>query len=68
MKTSLKRSNRIKTPTAATKKHPDGPSGTILGTSRRPVPSKTDGPLSEDMLRKIHGWWRAANYLSVGQT
>jgi len=25
------------------------------------------GPLSEEMLRKIHAYWRAANYLSVGQ-
>ena len=24
-------------------------------------------PLSADSLRKIHAWWRAANYLSVGQ-
>ena len=24
-------------------------------------------PLSKEMLRKIHAWWRAANYLSVGQ-
>jgi xylulose-5-phosphate/fructose-6-phosphate phosphoketolase len=25
------------------------------------------GPLSEDELRRIDAWWRAANYLSVGQ-
>jgi xylulose-5-phosphate/fructose-6-phosphate phosphoketolase len=25
------------------------------------------GPLSADQLRLIHGYWRAANYLSVGQ-
>jgi xylulose-5-phosphate/fructose-6-phosphate phosphoketolase len=25
-------------------------------------------PLSADLLRKIDAWWRAANYLSVGQT
>ena len=24
-------------------------------------------PLSREELRKIHGYWRAANYLSVGQ-
>src|SRR5213083_2121140 len=24
-------------------------------------------PLSADLLRKMHAWWRAANYLSVGQ-
>ncbi len=25
------------------------------------------GPLSKDEVRRIHAWWRAANYLSVGQ-
>ncbi len=25
------------------------------------------GPLSEDLLRRMHAYWRAANYLSVGQ-
>ena len=25
-------------------------------------------PLSAELLRKVDGWWRAANYLSVGQT
>ncbi len=25
------------------------------------------GPLTADELRKLHGYWRAANYLSVGQ-
>ena len=29
----------------------------------KPVP----GPLAPDMLRRIDAWWRAANYLSVGQ-
>jgi len=24
-------------------------------------------PLSDDQLRRMHAWWRAANYLSVGQ-
>src|SRR5438094_8324401 len=24
-------------------------------------------PLSDDELRRVHAWWRAANYLSVGQ-
>ena len=24
-------------------------------------------PLSADLLRKMNAWWRAANYLSVGQ-
>ncbi len=26
-----------------------------------------EGPLSPEILRKIDAWWRAANYLSVGQ-
>ena len=25
------------------------------------------GPLAPDELRRLHAWWRAANYLSVGQ-
>ena len=34
------------------------------GTSR-PLESKL--PLSREELRKMHAYWRAANYLSVGQ-
>src|SRR3989304_2089384 len=30
-------------------------------------PKLTDKPLSPDLLRKMNGYWRAANYLSVGQ-
>jgi xylulose-5-phosphate/fructose-6-phosphate phosphoketolase len=26
-----------------------------------------EGPLTADELQRIHAWWRAANYLSVGQ-
>jgi xylulose-5-phosphate/fructose-6-phosphate phosphoketolase len=26
-----------------------------------------NGPLSDDLLKKMDAWWRAANYLSVGQ-
>ena len=29
--------------------------------------NKTDEPLSPDLLRKMNAYWRAANYLSVGQ-
>jgi xylulose-5-phosphate/fructose-6-phosphate phosphoketolase len=29
--------------------------------------TETDQPLSPDLLRKINAYWRAANYLSVGQ-
>src|SRR5262245_20529543 len=38
-----------------------------LTTTRR-VSSPVAGPLDADSLRKIDAWWRAANYLSVGQT
>ncbi len=24
-------------------------------------------PLAPELLQKMHAWWRAANYLSVGQ-
>ncbi len=30
-------------------------------------PKLTDKPLSSDLLRKMNAYWRAANYLSVGQ-
>ena len=30
-------------------------------------PKLTDKPLSSDLLRKMDAYWRAANYLSVGQ-
>src|SRR5215471_17516563 len=29
--------------------------------------ARNDGPLDAEQLRKIDAWWRAANYLSVGQ-
>src|SRR5271170_4894866 len=31
------------------------------------VPSESAHPLSSEELRKMHAYWRAANYLSVGQ-
>ncbi len=37
-------------------------------TNTRSAPSIANGPLDADLLRKIDAWWRAANYLSVGQT
>jgi xylulose-5-phosphate/fructose-6-phosphate phosphoketolase len=30
-------------------------------------PTPNEEPLSPDLLRRIDAWWRAANYLSVGQ-
>ena len=32
-----------------------------------PLAPPATAPLSPDLLRRIHGYWRAANYLSVGQ-
>ena len=31
------------------------------------IPSESNQPLSPEELRKMHAYWRAANYLSVGQ-
>src|SRR3981189_3289536 len=39
-------------------------SATVTG-SVKPYESKR--PLSDEELRKMHAYWRAANYLSVGQ-
>src|SRR5678815_4167612 len=36
-------------------------------TSHRRAPITTDGRLDANLLRKMDAWWRAANYLSVGQ-
>jgi len=41
------------------------PAGPAAGIST--VPIEGHGPLSPEMLRRMHGYWRAANYLSVGQ-
>jgi len=35
--------------------------------SKTKIPKRTDKPLSPDLLRKMGAYWRAANYLSVGQ-
>ena len=35
--------------------------------SRSEAPEKTGPELDPDELKLIHAWWRAANYLSVGQ-
>ncbi len=29
--------------------------------------ARPDTPLDDETLERIHGWWRAANYLSIGQ-
>src|SRR5450756_1163086 len=33
----------------------------------RTVAKEAEGPLSPDLLRRMDAWWRAANFLSVGQ-
>jgi xylulose-5-phosphate/fructose-6-phosphate phosphoketolase len=43
---------------------------TASGETRPPVPyglTDVPGPLSGEELRRLDAWWRAANYLSVGQ-
>ena len=43
-------------------------SRTPLATeARRSARRSPDGPLPADELRKLDAYWRAANYLSVGQ-
>jgi xylulose-5-phosphate/fructose-6-phosphate phosphoketolase len=39
----------------------------INGRTGNPRTPKPFGPLSPDLLRKMNAYWRAANYLSVGQ-
>ena len=39
-------------------------SPTLTGSTR---PQESKQPLSQEELRKMHAYWRAANYLSVGQ-
>ena len=34
---------------------------------RKSPANRVRGPLSQEELRKIDAYWRAANYLSVGQ-
>ena len=41
---------------------------TARKASKPAAPSRNDqGPLDPEQLRKINAYWRAANYLSVGQ-
>src|SRR6476646_4545319 len=51
--TKARRFNGLATPKRAT-------------TRRAPAPE--NDPFDADLFRKIDAWWRAANYLSVGQT
>jgi hypothetical protein len=38
------------------------------GATGGPVPHVVDGPLGGDELAAMDAWWRAANYLALGQT
>jgi len=38
-----------------------------MQTEPRPAGALAEGPLNEDELKKLDAYWRAANYLSVGQ-
>jgi xylulose-5-phosphate/fructose-6-phosphate phosphoketolase len=37
------------------------------GAARTRKVKRADNPLSPDLLRRMNAYWRAANYLSVGQ-
>src|ERR1700736_5326341 len=38
-----------------------------MQTEPTPAAALAEGPLNEDELKKLDAYWRAANYLSVGQ-
>jgi xylulose-5-phosphate/fructose-6-phosphate phosphoketolase len=38
-----------------------------LTSTRSAAPAGSEGPLGAEELRSLHAYWRAANYLSVGQ-
>ncbi len=40
----------------------------IRPRTSRTARARVDGPLNAELLGKMNAWWRAANYLSVGQT
>ncbi len=42
----------------------------VARSTKPPAGAKVapSGPLDAELLRKVDAWWRAANYLSVGQT
>jgi xylulose-5-phosphate/fructose-6-phosphate phosphoketolase len=42
-------------------------SRTLAGMTMATMTSTTSDPLAPDTLDLMHAWWRAANYLSVGQ-
>jgi xylulose-5-phosphate/fructose-6-phosphate phosphoketolase len=65
MKSLAKSSRRISG--AATKKSADLENATAA-LARAATKTGGSGPLDAGLLRKMDAWWRAANYLSVGQT
>ena len=49
---------------AQTSQARDARGTTVSATPRERAP---EGPLSPELMRKMDAYWRAANYLSVGQ-
>ncbi|HEX5098973.1 MAG TPA: phosphoketolase family protein [Polyangiaceae bacterium] len=45
-----------------------GPKKRSTGGKSKGHSAAAGGPLDAELLRKVDAWWRAANYLSVGQT
>ncbi len=64
MKTLPKSHSRIGG--VATKKHSCAQG--VPASASRAATTQANGRLDEGLLRKMDAWWRAANYLSVGQT
>jgi xylulose-5-phosphate/fructose-6-phosphate phosphoketolase len=44
------------------------PAPAVISPRSEVGPAPSNGPLDDDLLTKMDAWWRAANYLSVGQT
>ena len=43
------------------------PMNAMATATATPAQAEPAGPLSVDLLHRMHAYWRAANYLSVGQ-
>jgi len=39
----------------------------VDGAAEQPQPAPANGPLSDDLLNRMHRYWQAANYLTIGQ-
>src|SRR3974390_3845817 len=54
-------------PAVARSRRLSGPASAKPTAGRRTA-TTAEGPLDAELLRKMDAWWRAANYLSIGQT